>query len=214
MAANTLLRADPRDDDADDAQAGTGNDLNNNDFDMVAVDVDGNATTTNSSSATLTLPAGATVLFAGLYWGAQSSNTARNQVLFNTPAAGGYQTITGAIIGSTGPNYSAFEDVTAWSGAAGSGTYTVGNVKLTTGDVGSAVTGRYAGWALVVAYRDPNAPPRNLTVFNGYAEVTGSDNNVTATITGFQAPPFGTVRARLGVVAFEGDLDFSARVWN
>ena len=41
---------------------------------MVAVDTDGDpATTVNSSTATLGLPQGATVLFAGLYWGADQS---------------------------------------------------------------------------------------------------------------------------------------------
>jgi hypothetical protein len=43
-------------------------------YTMVNVDTDGDpATTVNSSTARLALPAGATVLFAGLYWGADSS---------------------------------------------------------------------------------------------------------------------------------------------
>jgi uncharacterized repeat protein (TIGR01451 family) len=212
MAANVLLRADPNDPNAASAQAGTGNDLNNNDFNMVAVDVDGVGRASNSSSADLILPAGAEVLWAGLYWGAQSSSSPRNTVSLDTPATPGiqYQTVTAqAPLDSTGVNYSAFQVVTDRVIAGGSGTYTVGNVALTTGGVGNAVTGRYAGWALVVAYRDPNAPARNLSVFNGYAEVRSGDSNITASITGFQAPPAGTVNARLGVVAFEGDRDFT-----
>ena len=47
---------------------------NNNNYTMVDVDTDGDpVTTVNSSTATLALPAGATVLFAGLYWGADQS---------------------------------------------------------------------------------------------------------------------------------------------
>ena len=47
---------------------------NNNDWAMVRVDADGDpATTLNSSTATLELPAGAKVLFAGLYWGAKTA---------------------------------------------------------------------------------------------------------------------------------------------
>jgi hypothetical protein len=40
---------------------------------MQYVDTDGDATTFDSSSATLDLPHGATVVFAGLYWGARTS---------------------------------------------------------------------------------------------------------------------------------------------
>ena len=50
------------------AQAGAKGD--DNYFDMVYADVDGDPATFNSSSANLAVPAGSTVLFAGLYWGA------------------------------------------------------------------------------------------------------------------------------------------------
>src|SRR5262245_50218272 len=59
------------------AGIGTGSSLNNNNYNMGFVDVDNNPGTFNSSSATLSLPAGATVLFAGLYWGANSTSPAR-----------------------------------------------------------------------------------------------------------------------------------------
>ena len=68
---------------------------------------------------------------------------------------------------------------------------------------------RYGGWALVVAYQDPNEPVRNLTVFDGYAVVQqspASDQNVAVPVSGFLTPPTGQVRSRVGVVAYEGDL--------
>ena len=56
------------------AQSGSGASLNNNNWSMVRVDADSDpATTIDSSSATLTLPAAATVLFAGLYFGAATT---------------------------------------------------------------------------------------------------------------------------------------------
>ena len=55
------------------AQNGTTAAADNNDFDMSYVDVDGESTTFNSSRATLALPAGSTVLFAGLYWAGDTS---------------------------------------------------------------------------------------------------------------------------------------------
>src|SRR4051794_18857856 len=67
FVANTVLTAPSTDSDAANARNGVGTWVNNNDFSMVYVDVDGNSTTFNSSQATLVLPAGGTVLFAGLY---------------------------------------------------------------------------------------------------------------------------------------------------
>ena len=74
MAANTLLTC-PTGALETQTQVGcadvqTGGFGDDNYFDMRYVDVDGDASTFDSSSANLTVPAGATVLFAGLYWGA------------------------------------------------------------------------------------------------------------------------------------------------
>ena len=30
---------------------------------------------------------------------------------------------------------------------------------------------RYAGWSLIVVYRDPTQPLRNLTVFDGFSDI-------------------------------------------
>ena len=48
-----------------------GTKLNNNDRTMTWIDADTDPATFNSSSADLALPAGASVLFAGLYYGGQ-----------------------------------------------------------------------------------------------------------------------------------------------
>ena len=57
--------------------SGTNNALNNNNYNMQYVNTApgtvGGVATFDSSSATLSLPARATVLFAGLYWGADTS---------------------------------------------------------------------------------------------------------------------------------------------
>ena len=116
---------------------GTGNDANcplgvpaagtqNANRNMVFVNVDPPAvafTNANSSSATVTVPAGGTVLFAGLYWGARSvtTSTTRGTIRFKTPAtAGAYATITSATLDTLNPAglttlalpYLAFADVT------------------------------------------------------------------------------------------------------
>jgi large repetitive protein len=201
-----------------------GNHVNNNDWNMAYVDVDSDATTFNSSQATLTVPAGATVLFAGLYWGSVTTTSAqaaaRNTVKFSTPASGGYVTLPGtslgtSVIGSadftgtpTGSIYQAFANVTSLVQAAGSGTYTVANVQAALRDANGNLPymGSYAGWSLVVAYTVPGATERNLTVFDGFAEQQSTDSPLNIPISGFIAPPSGTVNAKIGVVSYEGDL--------
>ena len=64
---------------------------------------------------------------------------------------------------------------------------------------------RYAGWTLVVAYRDPSQPPRNLTVDDGFVTISSSAPPTTIPITGFRTPPSGAMKTTLGFVAYEGD---------
>jgi hypothetical protein len=150
---------------------------NNNAHFMTYVDVDGDPATFNSSSATVTLPAGARVLFAGLYWGGKATRgtggsaapgpAAQDTVKLKAPGAAGY-----AAVGATGPVdtsgsfYQSFADVTSMVRDAGSGVYTVADADLGTGrnDL------QLGGWALVVVYGDAAAPSRNLVVFDGFGQ--------------------------------------------
>ncbi len=180
------------------ARNGNGGQINNNDHSMQYVDVDGVAGTFSSSSAVLTVPAGATVLWAGLYWGGFSANAARNQVRLTTPAAAAAN-LTAMQLDASGNAYQGYRDVTAQVTAGGNGTYVVANVQSTTG------SNNYAGWSLVVAYRLGSLPIRNIVAFDGYAQVAPGAT-VTIPVSGFVTPPGGIVNTRLGVVAYEGDL--------
>ncbi|APD10561.1 DUF11 domain-containing protein [Thermus brockianus] len=163
-----------------------------------------------SSAATLSLPTDAQVLWAGLYWGARADPGAsgRNQIYLKPPGSTSYQTVTGQLLGtitdrgtSTTRPYAAFANITSIVQARGSGTYWVGGILAQTGNDG---LGFYAGWALVVVYSDPNATFKNLVVYDGLASVS-LGNPVTLTPSGFLTPATGTVTARVGAVAFEGD---------
>ena len=116
-------------------------------------------------------------------------------------AVAGATTGTGTVAGGAG--YQAFADVTALVGAGGAGSYSVANVQAGTG------RGAWGGWALVVAYEDPGLPLRNLTVSDGYQPVIAGRPPVTVPITGITAPAGGTVSARVGVVAYEGDRGYT-----
>jgi uncharacterized repeat protein (TIGR01451 family) len=207
------------------AQNGTGTNPNvwNDDFwNMQYINVDPTGGNFASSSADLSLPAGANVLFAGLYYGSRTNTNVSDDVLktvkFKGPGDASYTTLTGAagpnqvallgkVIGQVSnlpPNvqtYGAFADVTDLVFARGQGTYTIANVK---GDPG--IINHFAGWSLVVAYDAPGANLRNLSVFDGFADVSASNPNVEVNFTGFTAPPSGPVKANLGFVSYEGDL--------
>lgn len=199
FVANTLMTCPAASGICAGAQAGTntGNANSNNGNAMVYVDTDSNPSTFTSSSAPLAMPSGATVLFAGLYWGGFSANAARNTVKFAAPS-GGYNTLTASQLDFGGSDYQGFVNVTAAVQNAGNGIYTVADVQSTTG------TNQYAGWTLVVAYQDPAGVMRNLTVFDGYQSVS-SGNPVTIPVSGFLTPPNGAVTTKLGIIAYEGD---------
>ena len=211
IAANTVMTCPDSDPACSAAQTGTGSKLNNNQFNMRFVDVDGDPSTFNSSTAELVLPSGFEVLFAGLYYGGRTSagaggtqapNTAaRGTVKLKVPGGTTYQSLTAAVDDSAEVSraYGAFVDVTSIVQAAGVGDYTVADVQAGTGE------DRYGGWSLVVAYRDSDAPARNLTIFDGLQNVTKAKPALTIGVTGFQTPATGPVKTNLGFVSFEGD---------
>ncbi len=188
------------------ANAGDNNDNNHNE---VLVDIDSDASTFDSSSATLSLPATATVRFAGLYWGADTSagtsGTAapnagkRGTVMFKVPGASSYASLSATQLDDIGTTYQGFRDVTSLVQAAGNGTYALANLQAGTGQ------NRYGGWSLVIAYEDDTAAARNLTIFDGYDTIS-TGNPKTLTVSGFRTPSGGTVSSDVGVVAYEGDL--------
>lgn len=190
---------------------GTSARFNNNSYSMVMVDIDDDPTTVNSSSAELQIPAGAPVLFAGLYWGAGASGdqakgrapAAAATARLRLPGTTAYTAVTGTVtaMSTSGANktYAAFADVTEKVRASGRGTYVVADVK---GDLG---VNHFAGWSLVVVYGDPSEPVRAMSVFDGLVSVT-EGSPATIDVAGFRTPPTGPVRTALGVVAYEGDL--------
>src|SRR6202011_5296973 len=98
---------------------------------------------------------------------------------------------------STHSSYAGFADIASLVQTAGSGTYSAADVQATLG------ANMYAGWAMVVVYRDPSQVARNITVFDGYSRVSAAP--VPFTVSGFTTPLAGQVNTSIGVVAFEGD---------
>jgi uncharacterized repeat protein (TIGR01451 family) len=211
---------------AQNASPGQGTSYDNNDFNMTYINAAPGtfqgAPTFDSSTGDVTIPAGATVLWAGLYWGADTSKSTSvgpgpapaaapnaalsSQVGFRLPGATGYTAVNASQVDtSTGApsRYSAFANVTSLVQGGGSGTYAVANVQAGTG------SDRYAGWCLVVVIHDSSMPARNMTVDDGLVSVQSGSKPIGVQLSGFQTPPAGTVNTTLGVLAWEGDTDLT-----
>lgn len=182
---------------------------NNNAWNMVGLDADTDASTASSSGAAVTVPDGATVLYAGLFWGAaRKAGTGGAdavgdpaKIRLKVPGGAAYQTVTASktdYLSNTPQDYSSYADITTLVKNAGRGQYWGADIPFATG------ADRYAGWSIVVAYEDPTQPLRDLSVFNGYAQITNQDV-LTTSISGFLAPPRGAVNAKFGMVTYEGD---------
>ncbi len=209
---NNLLSCPASDSRCASTRAGTTS-LNNNGFAMTHLDTDADTSTFNSSSAQVSAPPSGEVLWAGLYWGARLSRgvggTAgvgdRTVMQLRVPGSASYAQIPSqAGFGPTSGDqaYQQFSDVTALVRSAGPGTYWGANVVAGTGE------DRFAGWSLVVVYRAPGLPLRNLTVFDGFADV-GRDEPQQVNLSGFRTPVVGPVESQLGMVAYEGDFSTS-----
>lgn len=187
--------------------------LNNNEMTMGNVSVDPARFGDNSSTAKLNMPAGSTVLFAGLYW-TGTTPASMTDCTTTGPSASvrilgpGDSAVTSLQADVYDPDlgpeygYSCFKDVTSFVLARGAGDYTVGNVPTKTGWIPNGLD---AGWSLVVAYQDNTQPLRNLTVFDGQQGVTGALPPVTIPVSGFITPATGPVKTKLGMITLEGD---------
>ena len=188
----------------------SGESLDNNSYVMTNADTDGDLGlgTINDSTATVTLPPGSAVLFAALYWAADTSAgtsgsaalfpARKNEVRFRTPAGPAWQQITASTMYGAGA-YQGFADVTALVAGAGDGVYGVADIQAGLG------WDRFAGWTLAVAYRNPAEDLRALRIYDGFGSVSSTSGNVDIPVGGFETPHSGTVRAEIGTVVYEGD---------
>ncbi|WNW02158.1 hypothetical protein RRF68_01690 [Tenacibaculum sp. HL-MS23] len=203
---------------------------------FVDEDGDSNDDTFSSSSDELNLPACSRVVYAGLYWASvypyeSWSNTDSddrrddyNTMKFRLPG-GSYQNITAdpssptntrEVLVDDGYTYIFNKDITALVQGLSTpanpdghnGTYVAANIIATTGQGGN---GSSAGWTMVIVYQNETESSKNIAVFDGYAEIDGS-NNVDLTYSGFTTIPVGPdpadpapVRASVLAAALEGD---------
>jgi uncharacterized repeat protein (TIGR01451 family)/MYXO-CTERM domain-containing protein len=169
------------------------------------------------STAVLAIPVGATITYARLYWGGQlATNTPDTTVTVDRRVAAATVFTTDITADTTysvpkvGANnvfwYEGTADVTDLIKLNGIGPYRVSginSVALANFDSEDP----FVAWSLVVFYDLATDPQRNLALFDGL-DFVNSANPATVTITGFKVPTTG-FDAKLGVMAFEGDIVFA-----
>ena len=203
-------------------------DFNNN----VYVDIDTDNTTFNSSSANFTNPDPNLNCLAirkvYLYWAASDKETLGqdnqpnwnfNDVKLMLPGESTYTTYTadeiiyrGRDVHFSNDPYVCVKDISTEVLNLNSpyGTYQVANVEGKIGGLtphGGGNSGVSGGWQLVFVYTSPDLAMKNITVFDGYAHVTDSNNNFDINFNGFQTTPTGPVNATIVIGSLEGDRD-------
>ncbi|MDD5211749.1 MAG: hypothetical protein PHV62_04995 [Sulfuricurvum sp.] len=204
------------------------NTTNNNDLNPVWANLgaDGNASIYNSTSANLTLPAGVDstkIKYAGLYWqgrvGSTDSFTAGKTILFKPQGIPSYQSVTSAdskfnwsIRAGTDKSYQGIADVTSLikqsintisaatiTSTGYSGTLWAANI------LAKQMSNGFGAWSLVVVYENSADTLKNISVYDGYKEVTGS-NTVTVPLAGFLTPKTAPVNSKFLFFGGEGDI--------
>jgi len=170
-----------------------------------------------ASQAALSLPAGATVVYARLYWAATrfTANTGDKIQAPDLTAHLSRPGVAGFELNLTADDY-AFQydggeyqyqstaDITDIVKSYGSGRYQISDVLAVSLDTTTG-GGEYIfdGWWMAVFYEVPGATKRHLKLFDSMRSVEGPPGT-SFTLSGFYVPTYA-VDAKLGVVAFEGD---------
>ena len=143
----------------------------------------------------------------------------KREVKLKHASAAGYQTITANVNDIYFPSsedyhiYAAYAEVTDYVKQNGTGSYTVANVATSTGNGGR--TGFYGGWAMVVVYENSKMKWRDVTIFDGYAYVSGlAAGGYDLPVSGFRTAQNGNVQMKLGLLAGEGDRNIVGDYFN
>lgn len=191
----------------------------NNQVSLSFIDIDSNNYTFNNSSKAevANVPNTAKIVWAGFYTQGYLKTT-QTATLNSLRATPNYLTTpTGQIISlntdvidiypyqSDAYTYSTFKEVKELIGMSGNdinGWFTGANIKALTGDDTGAL-GYFGAWSLVIIYEDQSETLKNISVFDGYKQIGGSNDSIN--VSGFLTPTSGDVKSTLSVFAGEGD---------
>lgn len=159
-----------------------------------------------SSTATYNLNPGDVVESAYLYW-AGSGPGDFNVNLNGTPIVA-ERTFALTWANSGLPFFSAFANVTSLVSTTGSGSYTLSNLDVSSflNPTNYCVNGtNFAGWAIVIVYRNDALPLNQLNIYDGLQSVP-----TALTINLSSLNVIDNADAKIGFVAWEGDRNIAA----
>ncbi len=156
-----------------------------------------------TSDATLTLGTGDVIESAYLYWA--GCGTGDFDVKLNGTDITATRTFSNVLDQGIIFNFfSAFADVTSQVQATGNGVYTLSDL-----DVGSFIahhaqnSTNFAGWALIVVYKNPTLPLNQLNIYDGMQVVSILQNFLDVPLNALNV--IDNVDAKIGFLAWEGD---------
>lgn len=163
--------------------------------------------TFTTSDASLTLNTGDVIESAYLYWA--GCGTGDFDVKLNGTDITATRTFSNTLVqGQTFNFFSAFADVTTQIQATGNGLYTLSDL-----DVSSFIPLHYqnrtnfAGWALIVVYKNPALPLNQLNIYDGMQVVSVQQNFLDITLNALNV--IDNVDAKIGFLAWEGDSNLN-----
>lgn len=159
-----------------------------------------------SSSATYNLNPGDVVESAYLYWA--GSGTGDFNVNLNGTPIVAERTFALTWANSGLPFFSAFANVTSLVSTTGSGSYTLSNLDVSSflNPTNYCVNGtNFAGWAIVIVYRNDALPLNQLNIYDGLQSVP-----TALTINLSSLNVIDNADAKIGFVAWEGDRNIAA----
>ncbi len=167
------------------------------------------------SSATLVLPAGATVTYARLYWGALKDGVAPDTTAQLDYLGGPLKTITAdktwvvpyGVAHPTWNYYQSSGDATDYVSTWGAGDFRVSDVEaLPLPSYAFDVDRAFSAWTLVVFYDLPTGQLRNLALFDSFTPIDPAvvgQESAKVTLDGFLIPQ--GFSARMTAFTYEGD---------
>ncbi|HSV66620.1 MAG TPA: sigma-70 family RNA polymerase sigma factor [Mycobacteriales bacterium] len=148
------------------------------------------------SRAELVLPAGGSVLWAGLFWsGVDPHDTPGRDTVRLGMAGGPMTTVHASAMHTVDDAYQGYADVSTIVRDGGS--------WQVSGVVAKPGPGHYGGWSLVVVVHDSAQPRRQITVLDGLRKA-GKAGKATVVAVPWLVAPHGT--AQVSLVGWEGDL--------
>ena len=162
--------------------------------------------TATSSSANLNLSSNDEIQKAFLYWA--GSGTGDFEVNLNGNVINSQRNFP---LFQNGFDYfCAFADVTDLILATGNGNYTLSDFDVTPFlDATHYCSNRtnFAGWAIVIVYKNNNLPLNQLNVYDGLQGVSQTQQNLTLNLNSLNV--IDNIGAKIGFVAWEGDKNLA-----